>query len=325
MTVDPPRPLLPLTPAGSGAAGARPDRAGGAETAGATGGPAGPAGPLRADCSRCAGLCCVALPFARSSDFAFTKAAGDPCGNLTEGFGCGIHARLRSSGMRGCTVYDCFGAGQQVVQGTYAGKTWRDGAPAAEMFEVFPVVKHLHELLWYLTDALAHAAAAPEHPALRAETERTEALTRGTPAELLALDVDAERQRANAVLLRASALVRGQAPGRTTDHRGADLLGARLRGARLAGANLRGAYLIGADLRAADLRWADVIGADLRDANLRGTDLSSALFLTQAQVASAQGDTATLLPERLERPGHWEAAAPRAADDGARRRRVPRA
>lgn len=285
MTAEPPRPLLPLVEGGTGTPQ--------------------PADRLRADCSRCAGLCCVALPFTRSSDFAFTKAAGDPCGNLAEGFGCGIHTRLRDSGMRGCTVYDCFGAGQQVVQGTYAGSTWRDGAPAAEMFAVFPVVKNLHELLWYLTDALTHAAAAAEHAALRDELARTEALTRGTPDALLALDVDAERQRVNAVLLRASALVRAQAPGRPKDHRGADLLGARLAGARLVGANLRGAYLIAADLHGADLRWADVIGADLRDADLRGADLSTALFLTQAQVASALGDASTRLPERLERPGHW--------------------
>lgn len=301
MTADRPRPLLPLAQTGApdGACDAPP----GAVASGAGG--SDDATALRADCSRCAGLCCVALPFARSSDFAFTKSAGDPCGNLTEGFGCGIHTRLRSSGMRGCTVYDCFGAGQQVVQGTYAGETWRDGAPAAEMFEVFPVVKNLHELLWYLTDALAHEAAAPEHPALHAETTRTQTLTRRAPAELLSLDVDAERQRVNTVLLRASALVRGQAPGRPRDHRGADLLGARLRGARLAGANLRGAYLIGADLRGADLRWADVVGADLRDADLAGADLSSTLFLTQAQVASAQGDATTRLPGRLDRPDHW--------------------
>lgn len=282
MTDLPARPLLPL---------AEPDRP-----------------HLTADCSRCAGLCCVALPFARSSDFAFTKAAGDPCGNLTEGFGCGIHARLRTSGMRGCTVYDCFGAGQRVVQGTYAGKTWRDGAPAAEMFEVFPVVKHLHELLWYLTDALGRDAAAAEHPALQAELDRVDGLTGGTPAELLALDVDAERQQTNTLLVRASALVRAQAPGQPVDRRGADLLGARLAGKDLAGANLRGAYLIAADLHGADLRWADLVGADLRDADLRGTDLSSALFLTQAQVASARGDASTRLPERLDRPGHWAAA-----------------
>jgi Pentapeptide repeats (8 copies) len=294
VTADRPRPLLPLTQTGT-SVGPRPAASGDAEA-------------LRADCSRCAGLCCVALPFARSADFAFSKAAGDPCGNLTEGFGCGIHTRLRSSGMRGCTVYDCFGAGQQVVQGTYAGKTWRDGAPAAEMFEVFPVVKNLHELLWYLTDALSHEAAEPEHPALRAEVTRTQSLTRGTPAELLALDVDTERQRVNTVLLRASALVRGQAPGKPRDHRGADLLGARLRGTRLAGANLRGTYLIGADLRGADLRWADVIGADLRDADLRGADLSTTLFLTQAQVGSARGDASTRLPARLDEPDPWTAS-----------------
>lgn len=28
---------------------------------------------VRADCSRCFGLCCVALPFARSADFAVDK------------------------------------------------------------------------------------------------------------------------------------------------------------------------------------------------------------------------------------------------------------
>lgn len=262
---------------------------------------------LSADCGRCAGLCCVALPFARSSDFAFTKEAGSPCANLADGFGCSIHARLRSSGMRGCTVYDCFGAGQHVVQGTYAGRTWRDGAPAAEMFTVFPVVKHLHELLWYLTDALGREAAAPEHPALSAELARVDGLTSGTPEALLALDVDAERRQTNTLLLRASALVRAQAPGRPQDRRGANLLGARLADARLAGANLRGAYLIGADLRRADLRWADVVGADLRDADLRGADLSSALYLTQAQVASARGDTVTRLPGRVDRPAHWAA------------------
>lgn len=263
---------------------------------------------LAADCSRCAGLCCVALPFARSTDFAFTKRAGDPCSNLVDGFGCGIHGRLREAGMRGCTVYDCFGAGQHVVQGTYAGRTWRDGAPAAEMLAVFPVVKHLHELLWYLTDALGHEAAAAEHLTLQAELDRVVDLTTGSPGDLLALDVDAERQQTNVVLLRASVLVRAQAPGRRTDRRGADLVGAHLAGAGLAGANLRGAYLIGADLRRTDLRWADLVGADLRDADLRGADLSTALYLTQAQVASARGDVTTLLPDRLDRPAHWAAA-----------------
>ena len=31
---------------------------------------------LQADCAHCFGLCCVALPFARSADFAVDKPAG---------------------------------------------------------------------------------------------------------------------------------------------------------------------------------------------------------------------------------------------------------
>lgn len=264
------------------------------------------AADLRGDCGSCFGLCCVALPFARSADFAVTKPAGTPCLNLETGFGCSIHTRLRPSGFRGCTVYDCFGAGQQVAQGTYGGVSWV-AAPQtrSQMFEVFPVVRHLHELLWYLTDALSRAATAPIRPALEAASERTVALTRASPEELLALDVDAVRQEVNVDLLRASELVRATAPGRPRDRRGADLVGARLSRADLRGAHLRGALLIGADLRGADLRLADVIGADLRDTDLRGATLTDALYLTQPQVDAARGDAGTLLPATLTRPGHW--------------------
>jgi hypothetical protein len=69
---------------------------------------------LRADCERCFGLCCVALPFADSVDFAIHKNAGQPCPNLRSDFRCGVHTRLRPLGFRGCTVYDCYGAGQKV-------------------------------------------------------------------------------------------------------------------------------------------------------------------------------------------------------------------
>lgn len=263
---------------------------------------------LRGDCGSCFGLCCVALPFAKSSDFALTKSAGTPCPNLEPTFGCGIHARLRPSGFRGCTVYDCFGAGQQVAQVIYSGVSWRE-APATmtEMFEVFPIVRHLHELLWYLTDALSRAATAPVHDALRAASDSTQVLAAGQPADLLALDVDAHRQEINVLLTRASELVRAGAPGKPKNRRGADLIGAKLAGADLRGANLRGAYLIGATLRGADLRQSDLIGADLRDADLRGADVSDALFLTQPQLTSARGDAATRIPAGLDRPPYWDA------------------
>ena len=269
-------------------------------------------GELRGDCSSCFGLCRVALPFAKSADFAITKAAGAPCPNLEQTFGCGIHAKLRPSGFRGCTVYDCFGAGQHVAQVTYSGVSWRE-APATmtEMFEVFPIVRHLHELLWYLDDALTREATAPIHADLHAASARTRDLAGSRPEALLALDVDAYRQEVNVLLLQASDLVRACAPGKPKNRRGADLIGARLAGADLRGANLRGAYLIGAALRGADLRWADLIGADLRDADLRGADLTDALYLTQPQVTAARGDATTRLPRGLELAEHWSANGPR--------------
>ncbi|MFJ9840187.1 pentapeptide repeat-containing protein [Kitasatospora sp. NPDC101155] len=281
--------------------------------------------PLQSDCGSCFGLCCVALPFAATADFAVDKAAGTPCRNLRTDFSCGIHARLRDSGFQGCTVYDCFGAGQRVSQVTFGGVSWREEpAGAQSMFDVFPIVRQLHELLWYLTEALTFEAARPVHAELRQALEETDRLAGGTPEEILAVDVPAHRRRVSDLLLRAGELVRAAVP-RRREHRGADLFGARLRGADLRGANLRGALLVAADLSGADLRLADLIGADLRDANLAGADLSSALFLTQAQLNAARGDATTRLPATLTRPTHWpetagapvHAAAPRKPRGGA--------
>ncbi|QKG26837.1 pentapeptide repeat-containing protein [Actinomadura verrucosospora] len=261
---------------------------------------------LKADCGACFGLCCVALPFAKSADFAVDKPAGRPCGNLLADFRCGIHTDLRERGFQGCTVFDCFGAGQKVSQETFGGRDWRQGPEVSgPMFRVFPVMRQLHELLWYLAEALEMPAAASVHPEIRKALDETDALTRGGPDEVAAVDVPAVREKVNALLLRASEEVRRTVPGRKRNHRGADLIGARLNGAGLRGANLRGAYLIAADLRKADLRAADLIGADLRDADLSGADLTGALFLTQAQVDSARGDAATRLPEALTAPARW--------------------
>jgi hypothetical protein len=288
---------------------------------------------LRADCTRCFGLCCVAPAFARSSDFAIDKPAGHACPNLGGDFRCGIHTRLRPSGFTGCTVYDCFGAGQHVAQVVAQGRDWRaDPASAPRMFEVFAAVRILHELLWYLTEARTLPRAAPLHAAIDDALDATRAL-RDAPATLTP-DL-AERHRAGvAPLLRdASRLARTgpdqhprtkarhgtpSAPNRhPTPPRagtrsrvtpGRELIGAKLRGADLRNADLRGAVLIGADLRAADLRNADVIGADLRGADLAGADLSGTLFLIQSQLDAATGDATTKLPPRLSRPAHWPTA-----------------
>jgi hypothetical protein len=256
---------------------------------------------LRADCANCAALCCVGPGFAASADFAIDKPSGVPCPNLRADDLCGIHDRLRDRGFPGCQVFDCFGAGQHVTQGTFAGRSWRQSPElAASMFGVLPVMRQLHETLWYLAEAATLPAAVPLADEIDAARIRTEALSQGTAEELAALDTGAHRADVGRLLGRVSALVRSG-----PDHRNADLMGRDLRRGDLRDASLRGAYVIAADLRGLDLGTADLLGADLRDADLRGTDLSRCLFLTQPQVTAARGDMSTRLPVALSCPAHW--------------------
>jgi uncharacterized protein YjbI with pentapeptide repeats len=261
---------------------------------------------LRADCERCFALCCVAPTFSISADFPITKKAGQACPNLQPDFRCGIHTRLRQQGFRGCAVYDCFGAGQRVSQVTFAGRDWRQAPTTAkQMFEVFPIMRSLHELLWYLIEALRLSSAYPLHDELSLALSETERLTHRSPDALLELDVAAHQRDVNTLLLRVSEFVRAEVRHKKKELRGADLIGAKLKGVDLRGANLRGAYLIGADLREADLRLADLIGADFRDADLRGANLTDSLFLIQSQLDAAKGGSDTKLPPSLTRPKHW--------------------
>ena len=265
---------------------------------------------LRADCENCFGLCCVVPAFAASADFAIDKAAGTPCPNLRPDFRCGIHDQLRARGFPGCTVYDCFGAGQKVAQVTFGGRDWRQAPDTArQMFGVFTVVRQLHELLWYLAEALTLRPARPLHGELRRALAQTERLTRGRPEELAELDVAAHRSQVDPLLRQASELARAGLRRAGTDHGGADLIGADLRGADLSGASLRGARLIAADLSGADLTGADFTGADLRGADLRGADLTGSIFLIQSQLDAAKGDAGTRVPPPLTRPAHWPGTA----------------
>lgn len=249
---------------------------------------------LRADCASCVGLCCVSLPFTRSGLFAITKHSDQPCPNLRADHLCGIHDSLRDKGFSGCTVYDCFGAGQRVVHETFGGQDWR---AAPDMLAVFPVMRQLHEILWYLTEVVAKV------PTMRDEAERTiettEDLARNVTTDL---DIGAHHELVSDLLLRASATIRG---GADQEHRNALLMGRDLSGQDLQRAGMRGAYLTGANLTGADLRLTDLLGAELLNTNLAGADLSTALFLTQTQVNGARGDAATRLPDTLARPSHY--------------------
>ncbi|MDN3018269.1 pentapeptide repeat-containing protein [Paenibacillus sp. BSR1-1] len=263
---------------------------------------------LKADCENCFGLCCVALPYAKSADFAFDKEGGTPCRNLQSDYRCGIHKNLRNKGFRGCAVYECFGAGQKVSKITYDGNDWREHPELAkEMFEVFPIMQQLHEMLCYLNEAHGLEDAKPIYEELQNALEKTESLTNLKPKSILELDIPGHRAVVNDLLLRTSELVRSKVFQKKNKKisKGRDFLGAKLKGADLRGSNLRGALLIAADLREADMRVVDFIGADLRDADVSGANLTGSFFLTQAQVNSAKGDIHTKLPDSLRIPEHW--------------------
>ena len=292
---------------------------------------------LRADCSACVGLCCAALGFSRSADFAHDKTSGEECVHLEVAFTCAIHDRLRSAGYRGCTSYDCLGAGQRITAAFAAagGADWRASAATRRgMFAALPVVAGLHELLWYLAEAGEHPEAGALRGEIAAARTRVEGLAAahaspgdaddvaGTRADVAGTRADVAGTRADVaeLLRRVSERVRagwagpGLRPGRgPVPGPRADFLGADLAGRDLRGADLRGAVLIAANLRGADLRGADLVGADLRDADLAAADLSRALFLTSPQVHAARGDARTRLPARLARPGHWDPQPPNPA------------
>jgi hypothetical protein len=267
---------------------------------------------LRPDCANCFALCCTAFGFTRSADFAVDKPAGTPCCNLAADFSCTIHHSLRARGFHGCTVFDCFGAGQRVSQDLFGGESWLERpAIKEEMFSAFKVARQLHEMLWYLAEAQGRCFDPDaSRNAARYRGIIEEAVGDG-PSKLLALDVQQLHAEVRSLLMAVSEEVRASYFATGDDHLdpelkpGADLIGKDLRSRRLCGADLRGSYLIASDLRGSDLTAVDLLGADLRNAKLEGTDLSRALYLTQPQINAARGDVHTLLPADVASPSHW--------------------
>jgi Pentapeptide repeats (8 copies) len=245
---------------------------------------------LRADCGRCVGLCCVALPFTRSAEFAIDKPAGRPRPNLRPDHRCTIHAQLSDRGFPGCVAFDCFGAGQRVAR-EFAHDS------RATMFAAFTAGRQVHEVLWHLEEARAIA------PSETLRRRARELAAGGEACDLRTVDVAALRAGVGELLAEISAALRAGLTGR--DYRRADLAGADLRRTDLRGADLRGALLVGAGLSGVDLDRADLLGADVRGAELSGADLRTAMFVTQPQLDAAIGTAQTGLPGRLRAPDHW--------------------
>lgn len=269
---------------------------------------------MKADCTKCFSLCCTALNIVASSDFSINKPAGTPCLNLQPNYSCQIHSQLRDKGFKGCTVFDCLGAGQVVSQVTFKGQSWR-GNPeiGKKMFQVFPIMEQLHEMIAYVSEALSYEIPEDIADKLRIQLRKLQYLTELDADDLLALDLIMYRFSLNEILTIASNFVREKAisklPGNRNikdfDHARVDWIGKKLEGKDLRASDFRGAYLIASDMRNSDLREVNFIGADLRDVNLGGADLSTSMFLTQMQINSAKGNEMTRLPIYIQKPSHW--------------------
>ena len=199
---------------------------------------------LRSDCSSCFGLCCVLLPFSADSGFGVDKPGGRPCLNLLDDDRCRIHATLREDGWPGCTVFECFGAGQQVSQVTYAGVSWRETATSARWAPCSSVMRQLHEMLVHLDeverrspDPDGAAAARPDRGADRRRSRDAAHRRRRRASTSTSAACSPTPARAYAV----AGPMRATSPVRTWP--GSDVAG------DLRGCSLRGALLIGADLR----------------------------------------------------------------------------
>ena len=255
---------------------------------------------------RCFGLCCVAPAFAASADFAIDKPAGAPCPNLRADYRCGIHTQLRPRGFPGCTVFDCFGAGQQVAQVTFGGRRLA-GATRRSRRDVRGLPGHAARCT-NCSGTSPRRATLAAGPDLHAELPN-------------ALGADREAHRAAARTIagtrrrrRTGAGSTAAAPGQRTgprrspagaDRRGADLIGrgpARRRSARRQPARRAADRRRPARRRPAAGRRHRRGPARRRPPRRRP---ARRLFLTQAQLDAASGDARSRLPATLTRPAHW--------------------
>ncbi len=130
----------------------------------------------RSDCSRCAALCCIAYPSDEMPGFSARKQAGEACPKLDACGLCSIYATRGRDGFGGCIQFECFGAGQHVVQTLFGGKDWRDDpALLRPMVESFLALRKCFDLLYLVDYARGLGPNGDERSVLDGiETELTE-------------------------------------------------------------------------------------------------------------------------------------------------------
>lgn len=261
---------------------------------------------LSIDCSKCCGLCCIALYFSKSDGFPTDKVAGKPCVNLMSDFRCTIHSKLVECKMKGCLSYDCFGAGQIVTQNIYKGSDWESNPKTSEqMFKVFLIVWQLNQMLWHLAEAITIINDENIISEIKSLITENEKMTRLSPEEILELDIEKYKLNVNQILKNVIKKVSNTSNNNGNNKNSVDFIGKNLKKQNFNGRDFSMALLIAANLEGCSLNGASFLGADMRDANIKNTDLSKSIFLTQGQMNSAKGNKNTRLPAYLSLPSWW--------------------
>ncbi len=96
----------------------------------------------------------MAFAFDRDQGFGYDKAPNDPCKHLDAACRCAVHDNRKSHGMTACALYECYGAGQYVVQALFDGQSWQDDpAHFGPMTEAFRELARIHTELALLRQA----------------------------------------------------------------------------------------------------------------------------------------------------------------------------
>lgn len=259
---------------------------------------------LTSDCSKCSGLCCIALYCFQSDGFPQNKPIGKPCIHLMDNYKCKIHSNLESMGMRGCIAYDCFGAGQYLTENIYGGVTWQTQPKRTkEICDMFVLVYRLFQLRFFLYESKKLASSELLLAEISRLLQENDMICRLPIEEMMQYLIEEYQDRVNSVLKRACIALTNYLG--IKNNFGQNFLNRNFAGKDLSGVDFNMKPLIASDFRNCQLKGATFIGADTRDANFDGADLREAVFLSQGQINAAKGSCRTKLPDHLKYPDTW--------------------
>ena len=252
---------------------------------------------VTSDCTKCFGLCCIALFFSKMDGFPCNKEAGEFCLYLQENYRCDIHKQLAKKKLSGCIGYDCFGAGNYVVQKWYLNELWiSEEKVQRQMFAVFIVVTKLLQIRFYLIEACNVNSKYQKQ--VEQLLEENDTLIKQDVKQILLIDTNLYREKVNETLKQiviSLGLKKEQ-----------QYIGKSYRNKDMRNYDFSAKLLLRTDFTNAALEGSSFLAADTRDANFSNCDLRKVLFLSQSQVNCAIGNKNTKLPTHLVSPVTWK-------------------